>query len=151
VDLTHQYSSCYAAIRGEPAHLRQEVRPGTPPTCQLARAFRETSENSVKAKFSIAPARRMKRPGRGGEGGACCKEVVSAPQILATLPLFYRNTDGAALSFTPRPRSQQRKAHSPTPIGPEPSARQPPLPVCGCSSRRRSWCGHPRSKCRRFS
>jgi hypothetical protein len=26
---------------------------------------------------------------------------VSAPQILATLPLSYRNTDGAALSFTP--------------------------------------------------
>jgi hypothetical protein len=32
-----------------------------------------------------------------------CKEVGSAPQILATLPLSYRNTDGAALSFTPRP------------------------------------------------
>ena len=30
-------------------------------------------------------------------------EVVSAPQILATLPLCYRNTDGAALSFTARP------------------------------------------------
>src|ERR687897_1218621 len=41
VDLTHQYSSCYAAIRGEPAHLRQEVRLGRPPTCQLGRGFRE--------------------------------------------------------------------------------------------------------------
>jgi hypothetical protein len=27
---------------------------------------------------------------------------VSAPQILATLPLSYRNTYGATLSFTPR-------------------------------------------------
>jgi hypothetical protein len=42
---------------------------------------------------------------------------VSAPQILATLPLSYRNTDGAAPPFTPRPRSQQRKAHSPASIG----------------------------------
>jgi hypothetical protein len=28
-----------------------------------------TSENSVPAKFSIAPARRMKRPGRGERRG----------------------------------------------------------------------------------
>src|SRR5215208_3241243 len=35
--------------------------------------------------------------------GACCMEVVSAPQILARLPLSYRNTDGAAPPFTPQP------------------------------------------------
>ena len=40
----------------------------------------------------------MPRQGPQGEaeGGACCKEVVSAPQILATLPLSYRNTDGGS-------------------------------------------------------
>ena len=36
MDLTHQYSSRYAAIRGAQARLRQEVRPGTPPACPLA-------------------------------------------------------------------------------------------------------------------
>ena len=50
------------------------------------------------------------------EGGACCKEVGSAPQILATLPLSYRNTDGAALSFTLRPQKALAEALGVTPM-----------------------------------
>ena len=39
-------------------------------------------------------------PGRGVQAGARCKEVESAPRMIAPLPLFYRYTDGAAFSFT---------------------------------------------------
>jgi hypothetical protein len=47
------------------------------------------------------------------EGGACCKEVGGAPQILATLPLSYRNTDGGGAfvhAAPPKERSGKRRA-----------------------------------------
>ena len=44
------------------------------------------------------------------QAGARCKEVGSTPQILATLPLSYRYTDGAALSITSRIQSLRKIA-----------------------------------------
>ena len=62
-----------------------------------------STANTREAKESPDPADEETGPRLAKLGGACCKEVGSAPQILARLPLCYRNTDGAALSFTPRP------------------------------------------------
>ena len=53
-----------------------------------------------EVQHSPGPADEETGPRLAKLGGACCKEVGSAPQILATLPLSYRHTDGAALSFT---------------------------------------------------
>ena len=83
----------------------------------------------------------MPRQGPQGEaeGGACCKEVVSAPQILATLPLSYRNTDGAALSFTPRPLKSVAAAaevKARTLWSPCPSPRRQPIIVGGPTSKK---------------
>ena len=70
-------------------------------------------------------------------------EVVSAPQILATLPLSYRNTDGAALSFTPRPlKPAKEKAHSPTPIGQEGRRGDALIVVCFLCTTRACWSVH---------
>jgi hypothetical protein len=63
--------------------------------------------NTREAKESPDPADEETGPRLAKLGGACCKEVVSAPQILTTLPLSYRNTDGAAPPFTPRPEATQ--------------------------------------------
>jgi hypothetical protein len=63
--------------------------------------------NTREAKESPDPADEETGPRLAKLGGACCKEVVSAPQILATLPLSYKNTDGAAPPFTPRPEATQ--------------------------------------------
>src|SRR5215207_6445256 len=65
--------------------------------------------NTREAKESLDPADEDTGPRLAKLGGACCKEVGSTPQILATLPLSYRNTDGAALSFTSRPQRAQRR------------------------------------------
>ena len=91
-----------------------------------------TSENSENANLvdlcygevhhSPGPENKETGPRLAKLGGACCMEVVSAPQILAPLPLSYRNTDGAAPPFTPHPRSQQRRKPM-APIGPGPPAR----------------------------
>ena len=71
-----------------------------------------------EVQHSPGPADEETGPRLAKLGGACCKEVVSAPQILATLPLSYRNTYGAAPPFTPRPpKPAKEKAHSPAPIG----------------------------------
>ena len=61
-----------------------------------------STANTREAKESPGPADEETGPRLAKLGGACCKEVGSAPQILARLPLSYRNTDGTALSFTPR-------------------------------------------------
>src|SRR5215203_5421444 len=58
--------------------------------------------NTREAKESPDLADEETGPRLAKLGGACCKEVGSAPQILATLPLSYRNTDGAPFSITPR-------------------------------------------------
>jgi hypothetical protein len=50
------------------------------------------------------PADKENGPRLAKLGGACCKEVVSAPRILARLPLSYRNTDGAAFRSPRAPK-----------------------------------------------
>jgi hypothetical protein len=52
------------------------------------------------AKESPDPADEETGPRLAKLGGACCKEVGSAPRMIATLPLSYGYTDGAALRFT---------------------------------------------------
>ena len=49
--------------------LSRFVAPSSPPEGGKAYLGNRTSENSVMAKFSIAPARRMNRPGQGGRRG----------------------------------------------------------------------------------
>src|ERR671910_2548332 len=71
VDLTPQYSSCYATIRGKQARLRQEVRPGTPPTCQLARGLsrtpaRRTSEDSLTMQYGAYCCQQQAQVQEGG-------------------------------------------------------------------------------------
>src|SRR5215217_4675525 len=92
-------------------------------------------------KSRAGTPRRIPRPGgrrdrAEAEGGACCKEVVSAPQILATLPLSCWHTRDAH-THAPgrlRPSSPRYPTHRPAPL----IAHLPPAPPFP-----RAWSGVP--------
>jgi tRNA(Arg) A34 adenosine deaminase TadA len=78
---------CYAGILPDPQVAGAVA-------CLHSSDFREHRYGEVQ--HSPGPADEETGPRLAKLGGACCKEVGSAPQILS------RNTDGTALSFTPR-------------------------------------------------
>jgi hypothetical protein len=80
---------------------------GLPRSHQLGMSALVVCANTREARESPDPADEETGPRLAKLDGACCKEVGSAPQILATLPLSYRNTDRAAPPFTPRPEATQ--------------------------------------------
>ena len=58
------------------------------------------SANIREPKESLGPADEGTGPRLAKLGGACCKEVGSAPRMIATLPVSRGYTDGASLWFT---------------------------------------------------